>query len=159
MIMKQKPKVASLCWSLVHFRNFFHKSVSYGSWNNLLFLLSPSARGLTVTEASEKTRNGPTRNTLSRKAARGKKLAQPCPARPPPGTGRSSQHRMSTHTRTPRSSSISSHRRLSSSVRKAEGKKHCQGSRNKGGPECRPHPPPCLPSHPLFLNWKEDKPP
>lgn len=48
---------------------------------------------------------------------------------------------------------------LSWSVRKAEGKKHCQGSRNKGGPECRPHPPPCLPSHPLFLNWEEDKPP
>lgn len=140
--MKHKPKVESLC-SLICFRIFFPQEgqrlifrTTGSSFSALR--LGPPGRGLRL--------DGPPRNALLSKAAGGKKRAQPRPT----GRGRHQEQGVplntgcpftNTHQGPPLSlATIGPPRQNVRTDGKAEGRRGCQGSWNKGGPESRSTP-------------------
>lgn len=128
MIMKHKPEVESLCSHPL--QDFFPQEGQRLILEQPALPSRPFGWGLQL-EASEKT--GCPGTLFSGRQQEGRKGLSPDPQarpRPPPGTGRSSQHRMPICKHTPRSSSISGHHQPSSSEHK--------GRRESGRPAWLP---------------------
>lgn len=158
MIMNIIPKYNLCVLSSALGLFFSHKRVSdWSYWDNLPsrpFGPGPPVRGI--------REDGPPRNILLRKAARGKKRAQPWPAgQGRGGTGRSSPHRMPIHTHTSRPLSLATISPPGQNARtagKAEGHVTAREAGTKAAQKPEPHPSPRLRSRLLFSSWEKDTP-
>lgn len=158
MVRKHTPKLLSQR-SPIHFRIFFpHEGISFRSQNCLLVLGQSAGAcrqvsGETVPQ-DHISQKGGSREEKGAYSALIRRL------RPPPGTGRSRQHRMPIH----REHQWPLFRPWSALLVEWKGR---QGGRRqewlagklkqRWPPDAGPHPLPLLFSQPIFLSWEDDK--